>query len=386
MELLEGASGNVHRYNESLSKTEEEEDFESFRSLQIMEVSERDLDVQLAQHFFYNPDLSIISQKSYGSEFGGDEQEQLFEHVTKSSWKKRGKVGGAVVLGGLSGAFMTPVFLEHIESVASMIGWQLSDDDASTNALLYSTMCILMAESIFCNVNFALDERESPNGKYHWAGKSVLAIQSLLPVLMLWNIETAHQQSSQSSGLDEYMIIFMIGAMPLFTSSYLYGQRAAFDVSHDEQPLTKKEKYVAYGIPAVNSIARGIMGYALFSMALEAVSDDDVLNVTLSIIAGGLMSNAKGLLQEVNGFKRLVYDHRNSTPLSWKNTFQKTVAGVLAAYKAIPYASSILGTTDNFILWRSVLALQMFATNLTASTGTYLGFLKTSNARLSQNS
>lgn len=381
MKIIEDEKNSQNIHAPSLLTEKQEEEKESLPSLDVVEVSSIDIDVEIARRFFNNPKLSMIEYKSLASDLGVEEH--LLDDITaiqRSLWKKRLKTGGAVVLGAISGMMMTPVFLEHLESIASRAGFDLSDDDASANALLYSTMGMLMTESILCNVAIFQDDREVQNGKYHWAGKSLLAMQSLLPVLMLWNVEQAHQQSAQSSGLDEYMTIFMIGAMPLFTSSYLYGQRTALDVSHDQQPLTQQEKYVAYGIPALNSLARGIMGYVLCSTALEAVSDNESVNVTLSLIAGGLMSNAKGLLQEVNGFKRLVYDHRNSAPSSWKNTAKKTGLVILNAYKTLPYASSIVGSTQNS-LWRSVLALQMFTTHLTASVGTSLGFLKSAKTR-----
>lgn len=379
MEMIEEESGNVHAYNTSLyqeSELQEEEKEQSLPSIQMLEVSERDIDVQIAQNFFYNHNMSMLSHQSHESEL--DVEKQLIEHMTQSSRRKKYlKIGGAALLGGVSGAAMTPVFLENIECIANSIGLQLSADDAFVNTLIYSTMALLVTDFTFSNVSFAVDERQSPNSKYHWLGKTFLAMESLLPVLMLWNVEKDHQQSAQSSGFDEYMAVFTIGAMPLFISSYMYGNHIALDLSYDEKPLTKTEKYLAYSIPAFNSLARGIMGYALSSAALETVSDNESVNVIVPVIAGVVVSNAFGLLKEINGLKGVIYDLRVDEPFSWKNCAKKTGLVIMSAYQSLPYASSIIGDSQNYLPFRSVLALQMFTTNCIASVGTYLRFMKT---------
>lgn len=383
MKIIEDEKNSQNIHAPSLLTEKQEEEKESLPSLDVVEVSSIDIDVEIARRFFNNPKLSMIEYKSLASDLGVEEH--LLDDITaiqRSLWKKRLKTGGAVVLGAISGMMMTPVFLEHLESIASRAGFDLSDDDASANALLYSTMGMLMTESILCNVAIFQDDREVQNGKYHWIGKSFLAAQSFLPVMMLWNIEFAHQKSAQSSGFDEYMTTFTLGVLPLFASSYLYGQQTALTISYDQSPLTQREKYIAYGLPALNSIARGFMGYVLCSTALEALSDHEEVNVAVSVLAGCLVSNGKGFFQEVNGFKRLIYNHRDANSFSWKNTAKKTGLIILNTYKTIPYASSILyGMQDKYLMVRSVLATQMFLTHLTASVGTSLGFLTCLQAR-----
>ncbi len=272
-------------------------------------------------------------------------------------------LAGTALCGIGTGCAMMPIFNYELRNLENF-GIDVHQSEAFFIASTINTLMMITAQCTielyhYFNNKHDIGHFDSTQNKCLQITKVGSVVSSLLPVVLLWNIEINDQKVSESHGFDEFMQWATFTMIPLLIFKIVEIYEAMTKViggAYKDINLNSiGSKLITYGTTALSTIARGISYSAATEELAKNIGFEEETAKTIGIVIGGVLGSVIPAITEHNTMKSMF------KPQEYQLTKTDIAIGTLAslegAWFALPTVSVGLKATSN---WNLLLRFGLF--------------------------
>lgn len=291
------------------------------------------------------------------------EHEKIAQNSIQEPKMNKLLLAGTALCGIGTGCAMMPIFNYELRNLKNF-GIDVHQSEAFFVASTINTLMVITAQSTIGLYNYFNNKHDVHNLETTQTNcahitKAGSIVSSLLPVVLLWNIEINDQKASKSQGFDEFMQWATFTMIPLLIFKIVEIYEAMTKViggAYQDINLDSiGTKLITYGATILSAIARGISYSAATEELAKNVGFEEETAKTIGIVIGGVLSSIIPAITEYNSMKSLFKPQESH--LTKTDITIGTLASLEGAWFALPTVSVGLNATSN---WNPLLRFGLF--------------------------